>query len=457
MSSSVETANAENEPKGIRLSELADGWAKYWTTPAVPFWWRAAPPVSGPWPTPAKRADVVVIGAGFTGLSAALILARAGRHVMVVDAGVPGFGASTRNGGQVGSGNQKFRVKTLIQMKGERKAVELLREGIEMLDGIETLIQQEKIDCSFTRCGRFRGAMRPEHYDNMARDLEDLRRYVGVDSNMIPRSEQHEEVGSDLFHGGSLLPNDASLHPGKYHAGLLDRVIQAGAVVHGQVAVRGITTERASHTLHFDGFEIQAKDVLVATNGYTNNVGAFFRRRIVPIQSAQLTTETIPAHIFDQLMPRKRVYGNTNRVFFYFRPAPDENRLIWGGRANHFAADSALAAYAHLARDVLRAFPTLREVKVSYAWSGLVGYTYDEFPHLGRTPDGIHYAMGYCGTGVSRSTHFGRKIALQMIGKVDGRSAFDELSFPSHVLHAFARPVVPAVEGWYRVRDVTGL
>ncbi len=457
MSISIEMADAEKEQIGIRLWELAEGCAKSWSTPGTPFWWHAAPPMMGPWPRPPKKADVVVIGAGFTGLSAALVLARAGRHVVVVDAGVPGFGASTRNGGQVGSGNQKFRVKTLVQMKGERKAIELLREGIEMLDGIEALVKREKIDCSFARCGRFRGAMRPEHYESMARDMEDLRQYVGVDLCMITRSEQHKEIGSDLFHGGSLLPDDASLHPGRYHAGLLDRVIQAGAVVHGQAAVREITSQRTVHTLRFDGFETQAREVLIATNGYTKNVGSFFGKRIVPIRSAQLTTETIPANLFDQLMPKRRVYGNTNRVFFYFRPAPGENRLIWGGRANHFARDSALAGYSHLARDVLRTFPMLSDVRVSFAWSGLIGYTFDELPHLGRTPDGIHYAMGYCGTGVSRSTHFGRKIALQMLGKAEGRSAFDALTFPSHALHAFARPAVPCFEAWYRVRDATGL
>ncbi|WP_347341654.1 NAD(P)/FAD-dependent oxidoreductase [Bradyrhizobium uaiense] len=457
MPNSIKTTHTDDEPIGIHLWALAAGWAKYWSTPAAPFWWRAAPPMVGPWLAPAKRADVVVIGAGFTGLSAALVLARAGRHVVLVDAGAPGFGASTRNGGQVGSGNQKFPVKSLIQMKGERKAVELLREGVEMLDGLDALIRRERIECSFARCGRFRGAMRPKHYERMAREMEDLRRYVGVESCMITRSEQRSEIGSNLFHGGSLLPNDASLHPGKYHAGLLERVIQAGVAVHGDAPVHGITSERTEHTLHFDGFTIQARDVLVATNGYTKNVGAYFKKRIVPIRSAQITTETIPAQLFDQLMPRRRVYGNSNRVFFYFRPAPDDNRLIWGGRANHFTGDTALAAYSHLARDVLRTFPELRDVRVSYAWSGLIGYTFDEFPHLGRTPDGIHYAMGYCGTGVSRSTHFGRKIALRMLGDKEGRSAFDELTFPSHMLHAVARPAIPAIEAWYRTRDLTGL
>ncbi|MDA9391681.1 FAD-dependent oxidoreductase [Bradyrhizobium sp. CCBAU 45394] len=448
--------DSQLEPIGIRLSDLSEGRTKYWTTQATPYWWRAAPPRSGPWTTPVKKADIVVIGAGFTGLSAALVLARAGRQVLVVDSSVPGYGASTRNGGQIGSGNQKFRVKTLIEMQGERKAIELLREGVEMLDGIETLIKEENIDCSFVRCGRFRGAMRPEHYEAMARDMKDLKQYAGVDSFMVGRAEQYKEIGTELFHGGSVLPMDASLHPGKYHSGLLDRVLEAGAAVYGNMPVRGISSEKHSHAVHFDNVTVQARDVLVATNGYTKNVGGFFRKRIVPIRSAQITTEQMAPDVLRALMPTRRAYGNTNRVFFYFRPAPDESRIIWGGRSNHFARDSVLAAYTHLARDLLRTFPMLGEIKVSYAWSGLIGYTFDEFPHLGRSPEGIHYAMGYCGTGVSRSTHFGRKIALQILGKADGQSAFSDLVFPSHRFQAFAKPAVPIVETWYRLRDAVG-
>jgi glycine/D-amino acid oxidase-like deaminating enzyme len=246
---------------------------------------------------------------------------------------------------------------------------------------------------------------------------------------------------------------DASLHPGKYHAGLRARVLESGAVVHGNLPVRDIVSERQGHIVRFDGFDIRARDVLVATNGYTKNVGAFFRKRIVPIVSAQIATGLIAPRIFDELMPKRRVCGNSNRVFFYFRSAPDENRLIWGGRANHLARDTTVAAYAHLARDLLQTFPALRDVSVSYAWSGLIGYTFDEFPHLGRSPDGVYYAMGYCGTGVSRSTHFGRKIALQMLGKPEGRSAFNEFAFPSHPFQALAKPAVPVIEAWYRMRD----
>ncbi|PZQ14235.1 MAG: FAD-dependent oxidoreductase [Ancylobacter novellus] len=433
----------------LTLAQLARGGRT--TVETAPYWWDAAPPDESR-VAPPKTADVLVVGAGFTGLAAALVLARGGRQVVVVDAGAPGFGASTRNGGQVGSGNQKFRVRTLIEMKGERKAAELLREGVEMLDGIERLIRDEGIDCNFVRCGRFRGAMRPAHYEAMARDMGDLSRFTGVEAAMVPRGAQRGEIGSDLFHGGAVLPADASLHPGRYHAGLLARVRDAGALVIGHAAVRDIVASNGRHEVRFDGFSITARDVLVATNGYTRNVGAFFAQRIVPVVSSQIATAPIPQDRFDALFPRRRVFGNSNRVFFYFRPAPGENRLILGGRSGHLAPKGSASAYAHLARDVLRVFPDLGDVSVSHAWSGLIGYTFDEFPHLGRTADGVHYAMGYCGTGVSRSTHFGTRIANRMLGRPEGRSAFDD-DFPSHPFHVFARPAVPVVETWKRLQD----
>jgi len=422
-----------------------------------PYWWEAAPPRTGDPPVLPRRVDVAVVGSGFTGLSAALTLLRRGRSVAIFDRGVPGFGASTRNGGQVGSGNQKFRVRTLIEMRGEAKAVALLREGIAMLDHIEQLVSSERIECHFSRCGRFRGAMRPEHYESMARDLDDLRRHVGVESIVVPRSEQHREIASDLFHGGTILTNDAALHPGLYHAGLLRRVEEAGGFILGCTQVDSSMAERRAFRVRTARGDVLARDVVVATNGYTQRIHGHLDQRIVPVGSAVIATEPLSPGLIQRLMPGGRMYGNTNRVFFYFRAAPDEDRIVWGGRVGRgFAADSPFA-FAHLARDMRRTFPQLGDVRITHGWTGQIGYTFDSLPHLGKTPDGIHYALGYCGTGVSRSTWFGHKIALKLLGDPAGATAFDDIVFPTHPFHAVAPTMVPIYETWYRMRDALDL
>ena len=446
-----------DESHAPTVAELARGQL----TPSVrlayqPYWREAAPrhPSSATLP---KEADVVIIGSGFTGLSAALTLLRQGRSALVLERGVAGLGASTRNGGQVGSGNQKFRVKKLIALRGHKKAEALLREGVEMLDDIEHLITTEKIDCHFSRCGRFRAAIRPEHYEAMARDMEDLKRIAGVESFMVPRAEQRSEIGSDVFFGGSVLPGDASLHPGLYHAGLMQRIADAGGYVVGNAPAQSISNAAAGFTVRTPLGEIACRNVVVATNGYTDGLVPELGRRIVPIGSGIIATGEIPETDFNGLLPKNRVYGTTNRVFYYFRTAPGERRIIWGGRVGRLAASTSPGAFGHLARDMLHVFPALADVPVTHAWDGQIGYTYDEIPHLGRTALGIHYAIGYCGTGVSRATYFGHKIALQVMGDAAGRTAFDDLAFPSFPAHPVARQAVPVVETWYRIRDATNI
>ena len=418
-----------------------------------PYWWDAAPPPTDTAQLPTET-DVAIVGSGFTGLSAALTLLRGGRRCVILERDVPGYGASTRNGGQIGTGNQKFNVEDLASERGGGKALELLQEGKRILDYIEHVITTETIACHFRRCGRFRGAMRPNHYERLARTMDDLKKAIGLESFMVSRAEQHQEIGSDLFFGGTVIVNDASLHPGLYHAGLMARIGEAGGTIVGNAGVTGISRRGQGYRLVTAAGEIKCRDVIIATDGYTDKLIPQLERRIVPITSALIATGEIPEAAFAKLLPKNRVYGNTNRVFSYFRTAPGERRIIWGGRGARFGADNSAQSYSHLARDMLRAFPELKEVPITHAWGGLIGQTYDGVPHIGRTAEGVHFALGYCGNaGVSRATYFGHKAALKLLSDPEGRTAFDELTFPSFPAQPVAKRVVPVVEAWMSLRD----
>ena len=296
--------------------------------------------------------------------------------------------------------------------------------------------------------------MRPEHYETMARNMEDLRKAVGLESHMVPRVEQQSEIGSDAFYGGTVIANDASLHPALYHAGLMQRVDAGGGIVAGRAEVTLIEREGSHFRLSTPRGEIKARDVIVATDGYTGSLLPDLKRRIVPITSSIIATGDMPQSLLERLLPKNRVYGNTLRVFSYFQSAPGEQQIVWGGRGARFGSGSTPRNYAHLARDMLRIFPDLKDAPITHAWSGLIGQTYDGVPHIGRTAAGIYYALGYCGNaGVSRGTYFGHKIALKVLGDPDAGTAFDELVFPDFPVQPVAEAVVPVVEAWMSLRD----
>lgn len=419
----------------------------------TPWWWEIPPSNSPTLENLPHEAEIVIIGSGYTGLSAALTLARAGKNVLIIEADAAGFGASTRNGGQVGSGNQKFKVQALIDRYGMNKAKDLVNAGTEMLSYIESLIETEQINCHFEKVGRFRGAMRPAHYDAMARDMEDLKRFAGVEYEMLPKAEQHREVNTDLYYGGSVLPNDAALHPGLYHQGLLDRVIAAGAELIDQTRVTNIEPNTPSgYLISTTEGHIRAAEVIVATNGYTGPELKDFESRLVPIGTSIIATEELSEDQIKAVMPSGRVYGNTARVFHYFRPSPDGKRMLFGGRVGRTAPQDSFAAFKHLQEEMIGLFPTLADAKITNCWSGYIAYTKDTFPHLGQH-NGIWYAAGYCGTGVSRSTWFGNKVALKLLGDPDGQTPFDDLNFSPFLGRWAARYGVAAFETWYRIQD----
>ncbi|HEX2526275.1 MAG TPA: FAD-binding oxidoreductase [Geminicoccus sp.] len=416
------------------------------------YWWEghdaAAPAVTGG--SPPDKADVVVVGSGFTGLSAALTLARGGRQVVVLDSEQPGFGCSTRNGGQVGP---RFgpSFAELSETYGEEKATWLKREGHAAYDYLVRLIQDEHIDCSFETSGHLLCAHAPGRFAPAAKAAEEEQKRFGIEAQVIPKSEQRREVGSDAFHGAILFPGGGALDPMLYHRGLLDRAVGAGAALFTGQRVQGIERDGQSFAVRLAGRTISARDVVLATNGYTSDATPWWRRRIIPIGSYIIATEEIDPAVMARICPKGRMLHETRKVVYYYRPSPDQKRILFGGRVALSETDGSVSA-PRLHAAMVRVWPELKDVKVTHSWMGFVAFTFDHLPHVG-THDGIHHAMGYCGNGVPRATFYGHKAALKILGKVEGASEMDPLAFQTRPLY-HGRPwfLAPSL-AYYKLRD----
>jgi glycine/D-amino acid oxidase-like deaminating enzyme len=418
-----------------------------------PWWWEAAAPARTPERSLPKTVDVLIVGAGYTGLSAALTLARAGRSVLVLDAGDPGQGASTRNGGMIGSGH-RVGFDDLAGKYGQAAAIAILKEGLAALDYTTDLIGREKIDCQFTRSGRFRAATRPADYEAMAREIERLRSAIGLQADVVPHAEQHTEIGSDAYHGGCVYHRHGGLHPALFHKGLLQRAVTAGAEVIGRTAVTRI--ERSGHgfSVTTAAGTVAAHNVAIVTNGYTDAAAPALRRRVVPVASYIIATEPLAAEVLTHLIPRRRMIVETHRRHGYYRISPDGQRLLFGGRAALRLIDTRASA-ARLLGFVQRLFPELAGVRVAHSWTGFVAFSRDGLPHIGVC-DGVHYAMAYCGSGVAMAPYLGYKVAHKILATDEGASAFDRLRFSAIPLYGGYPWFLPLIESYYRLLDRLG-
>ncbi|MSO91951.1 MAG: FAD-binding oxidoreductase [Rhodospirillales bacterium] len=420
------------------------------TVKCEPYWWEAAPLVALPEEPLPKAVDVAIVGAGYTGLSAAITLARRGRSVAVLEAERPGEGASSRNGG-IASGNLKYGVGAMIERFGRDGALALYNEGKQARESLKAFIETEGIQCHFAMHGRFTGANTPAHYEGLARDAELLRKHLGVEAEVVARAEQHREIGSDFYHGGQVRPDIGGLHPGLFFRGLLDVARKAGATVFGGTRVAGLKRKSQGFTVATARGRIAARDVIVATNGYTGAATPWFRRRVIPIRSQIIATEPLGANMMARLMPKGRMLGDTSRLYNYYRPAPDGGRIIFGGRAGALAADPRESG-RHLYRNLTAIFPDLQGIGVTHTWSGNTGYTFDLLPHIG-VKDGVHYAMGFCGSGVVWAPWFGRKIAEKLLGEPAGAIPFEQHRFQTRPLYWGQPWFLPFVMTWYGARD----
>jgi len=417
---------------------------------STPYWWEAAPVRPLPTQPLATQADVVIVGAGYAGLTAGLTLARAGRSVVVLDKMNPGEGASSRNGG-ITSGNIRLSYAELVRKHGEARAIAIEAEGKAAREFIYDFIRTEGLNCDFSLTGRFYGAIGKEQYDTMARGAEKLQKTLGIESYAVPHAEQRQYLGTDHYRGGSVRMDIGGLHPGKYHAEILRVTLAAGVTVHSDTAVKSITRDNAGFRVETSAGTIAGRQVLVCTNGYTDGANPWLRRRLVPIRSRIIATEELPPELMAQLMPRRMMCGEAKVLGYYYRPSPDGKRILLGGRDASQSGDPA-APTLMLRDGLINLFPELEDVKISHSWFGNVAMHRDMLPRIFEH-NGLTYATGFCGSGVVWAPWIGSRAAHKLLGDDQRKSAFDFRPMSAIPLYAGKPYFMPALIQLYRLQD----
>jgi glycine/D-amino acid oxidase-like deaminating enzyme len=399
------------------------------------------------------RADVVVIGGGFTGLSAALALARRKASVTLLEAGRIVGEASGRNGGHCNNG-LAHDYATLAARLGKNSAQAFYRAYCSAVDAVERLVRQHEIDCDFMRKGRIKLAAKPAHYQKLAATYEILRSEVDPDVELVPRERIRDEVGSDAFYGGLVQKTSAQMHVGKFGVGLAEAAARSGARIFESAAVTEL--ERLSGGMFRVTSKrgvIQAKQVLIATGSTTHGPFQWFQRRLAPIGSFIVVTEPLAPAQLARLLPKRRSYVTSRNIGNYFRATPDD-RLLFGGRAR-FAMSNPKSDQksGRILRETLATiFPELSNIGIDYCWGGLVDMTADRLPRAGEH-QGLYFSMGYSGHGVQMSVHMGEVMADVMNGNVE-RNPWRELQWPAIPANFAKAWFLPLVGAYYRVQDI---
>ncbi|MFL2526383.1 MAG: NAD(P)/FAD-dependent oxidoreductase [Candidatus Azotimanducaceae bacterium] len=396
-----------------------------------------------------EQTDLVIIGSGYTGLNAAIETAAQGVETLVIDQGDLGQGCSTKNGGQI-STSIKPSLKALSKKYGGEKANAIRQEGLNALNWIEDFITLENLNCEFTKSGRFHGAHTPRQYEQMCATVNGLGQ-ENITAHPVKKSAMSSELGTDFYHGGLVFPDNASLHPAKYHRELIGLAGARGSKLIGNCKALNISRDKGCFVISTSKGEVVAKKLAVATNGYTSSLTPWLKRRIIPIGSYIIATEPLDAELMDRLFPTNRMITDSRKVVFYFRPSPDRTRILFGGRVSARETDPSKSG-PKLLKDLARLFPELTQTKISHSWTGTVAYSFDELAHTGMQ-NGMHYAMSYCGSGVSMASYLGMKMGRKIAEVSDSQTAFDELQYPSRPYY-FGNPwFLPLAVEWYRMTD----
>lgn len=416
--------------------------------------WYAATTNIGPERSPLQGdvvADVCVVGAGYTGLSAALHLAQAGRKVVVLEAHRAGFGASGRNGGQLGSG-QRVVQPSLEKMVGVEAARRLWELGQDAKDLVKSLIAEHQIDC-YPRSGIAWTAERQADVDDLYRYAAHMRSQYDYEIEVPDPAGFAEICPSPRYKGGIIDWDAAHLHPLRFAVGLADAAEAAGAVIYERSAVLDVTngTKVAVRT---ESGRVTADHVIYACNGYLGSLERQVASRVMPINNFIAATAPLGADAV-RVLSRDIAVSDDRFVVNYFRLSHDGRLLFGGGESYGYRFPSDIAAAVR--KPMCEIFPHLSEVPIDYAWGGTLAITMKRLPYLARVAPNALSASGYSGHGVGTATQAGKLMAQAVLGQSDGfdtMAALPSLPFPGGP--ALRNPLLVLAMTWYSLRDRLG-
>ena len=415
-----------------------------------PHWWDLAAPEPGEECDLPPTADVAIVGSGYTSLVAALHLARAGRSVLVLEAEEAGHGASRRNAGYLGR-TLKRSFTWLEEHRGAEYATRVYRELDAARQSVWALVAELGAECHIAQCGRFIGATSAAHYNDLARELEAMRRRLGFPYEMIAPADLRRELASDAYIGGAVIPDLGSIHPALYHRALLQAAREAGVRVFTHTPVTALARDDKNVRVTTSRGQLAAREAIVATNGYTPRHLSWLARRVIPFEGFMAATEELSPALMATLIPHGRTVLDSNVNINFIRPAPDRRKILFGGLTGsqpHDLRDMGRRLHAM----VIRLLPDLAGIRLSRVWSGQCAGTFDFMPHIGRH-EGLWYALGYNFAGVPMGSYLGMKLAQQILGKADGATVFGTTPFPTLPFYNGNPWFVPLAMRWFDWND----
>ena len=400
--------------------------------------------------SPSAETDIAIVGSGYTGLCAARILKKNGASVTVLDRNTIGWGASSRNGGMATPG-LKQGIQKIHKIYGGKLAHEFWKISVDAIDLIDEIVTEHSIDCDWERNGHASLATKPSHAPRLKEYGSWLEKEFGHYQKYIPKHQIRDEIGSDTYYGALTDEISGGLHPSKYVFGLASAVSNLGVQLCENTAVTKIEKNDSNNfKLITSKGDITAKKVIIATNGYTDRLVSKLKPLIFPVGSYIVVTEPLTNELQNIINPKRRMYYDSKRFLNYFRLTPD-GRMLWGGR-NDLSTDLDLDDSAkRLSKELYTVFPDLKDIPITHTWTGKLGITFDLMPHIGKT-NGIYYAFGYGGHGLSIATYLGTEIGLMLAGKKD-RSPFMEISHQTTVFYRNRPWFIPFAARYFRFLD----